>query len=97
LLNRAGGNCPIVPTLAARHSGRNAGKHLDTDTWLKKLRNLGVNILGARNSALQNLVSEIPPPVVAHLLGYSHDCTQHHTSGGSGLVTIRHLVAAKPN
>jgi hypothetical protein len=37
------------------------------------LRTLGINLLGARNSALQNLVAEIPPPVVAHLLGYSHN------------------------
>jgi hypothetical protein len=42
-----------------------------------KLRQLGINLLGARNCALQNLVAEIPPPV-AHLLGYRHNCTQHH-------------------
>ena len=42
------------------------------------LRTLGINLLGARNSALQNLVAEIPPPVVANLLGYSHNCTQCH-------------------
>jgi hypothetical protein len=42
------------------------------------LRTLGINLLGARNSALQNLVAEIPPPVVAHLLGHSHNCTQRH-------------------
>ncbi len=43
-----------------------------------KLRTLGINLLGARNSALQNLVAEIPPPVVAQLLSYSHNCTQRH-------------------
>jgi hypothetical protein len=25
-----------------------------------------------------NLVAEMPPPVVANLLGYSHNCTQRH-------------------
>jgi hypothetical protein len=44
-----------------------------------RLCNCGITVLGARNSALQNLVAEIPPPVVANLLGYSHTCTQYHT------------------
>ena len=58
--------------------GQNPGKHLDTQTMMHRLRNLGINLLGARNSALRNLVAEIPPPVVAHLLGYSNSCTQYH-------------------
>lgn len=64
-----GGQLPTGP--AAK------GAHGSPHTMLRKVRNLGINILGARNSALQNLVREIPPPVVAHILGYSH-CTQHH-------------------
>jgi hypothetical protein len=58
--------------------GHRAGKHLEHHTMMLKLRTLGINLLGARNSALQNLVAEIPPPPVAHLLGYSHNCTQRH-------------------
>jgi hypothetical protein len=58
--------------------GRRAGKHLEHHTMMLRLRTLGINLLRARNSALQNLVAEIPPPVVAHLLGYSHNCTQRH-------------------
>jgi hypothetical protein len=58
--------------------GHRAGKHLDPHTMMMALRTLGINLLGARNSALQNLVAEIPRPVVAHLLGYSHNCTQRH-------------------
>lgn len=58
--------------------GRNAGKHLDPQTIQVTLHNRGISVLGARNSALQNLVAEIPPPVVANLLGYSHTCTQYH-------------------
>ncbi|OBB74464.1 recombinase XerD [Mycobacterium sp. 852014-52144_SCH5372336] len=58
--------------------GHRAGKHLDPHTMMMALRTLGIDLLGARNSALQNLVAEIPPPVVAHLLGYSHNCTQRH-------------------
>lgn len=58
--------------------GRRAGKDLEHHTMMLELRTLGINLLGARNSALQSLVAEIPPPVVAHLLGYSLNCTQRH-------------------
>jgi hypothetical protein len=58
--------------------GRNAGKHLDPQTMQMRLHNRSISVLGARNSALQNLVAEIPPPVMANLLGYSHTCTQYH-------------------
>ena len=43
-----------------------------------RLRKLGVNLLGGRNSALQNLVAEVPPALVAELLGYSYQVTQRH-------------------
>jgi hypothetical protein len=43
-----------------------------------RLRKLGVDLLGGRNSALQNLVAEVPPPLVAELLGYSYQVTQRH-------------------
>jgi hypothetical protein len=74
--------------------GHRAGKHLDPHTMMMRLRTLGINLLGARNSALQNLVAEIPPPVVAHLLGYSHNCTPATcTTDGSTMVALRHVVA----
>jgi hypothetical protein len=63
--------------------GHRAGKHLEHHTMMLKLRTLGINLLGARNSALQNLVAEIPPPVVAELLGYSHNCTQRHAQSAA--------------
>lgn len=72
---RTAGGLKINPWL---FPGHRAGKHLEHHTMMLKLRTLGINLLGARNSALQNLVAEIPPPVVAHLLGYSHNCTQRH-------------------
>ena len=43
-----------------------------------RLRNLGINLLAARNTALQSLVVEAPPPLVAELLGYSYNTTQRH-------------------
>ena len=32
----------------------------------------------ARNTAIQNLVAEVPPALVTELLGYSHQVTQRH-------------------
>jgi hypothetical protein len=58
--------------------GYNAGQHLHPQTMLDRLHDRSISVLGARNAALQNLVAQIPPPVVAHLLGYSHNTTQHH-------------------
>ena len=55
------------------------GKHVDSQSIMKRLRDLGVNLLGARNSAIQSLVAEVPAPlVVAELLGYSYQIAQRH-------------------
>jgi hypothetical protein len=45
---------------------RRPGKHLDAISLVIGLGNAGINVLGARNSALRNLVAEMPPPVVAN-------------------------------
>jgi len=58
--------------------GHRPGKHLDAQTIMMRLRWLGINLLGARNSALGNLVAEVPPPLVAELLGYRYQVTQRH-------------------
>lgn len=54
------------------------GKHLEAQYIMKRLRALGVNLLGARNSAIQNLVAEVPPALVAELLGYSYQVAHRH-------------------
>ena len=45
---------------------------------MTRLRGLGIDLLGARNTALQSLVVAVPPPLVAELLGYSYDTAQRH-------------------
>ena len=45
---------------------------------MERLGRLGIDLLGARNTALQSLVVEAPPPLVAELLGYSYNTTQRH-------------------
>lgn len=47
---------------------------------MHRLRRLGVNLLGSRNTALQKLVSEIPAPLVAEIFGYSDQVTQKHAA-----------------
>ena len=45
---------------------------------MHRLRDLGVGLPGSRNTALQELVSEVPAPLVAEMLGYSYQVTQRH-------------------
>ena len=54
------------------------GRHLAANFVMTRLRDLGINLLAARNTALQSLVVEAPPPLVAELLGYSYNTTQRH-------------------
>lgn len=56
------------------------GRHIDPQVIMRRLRALGVNLLGSRNTALQQLVSEIPAPLVAEMLGYSNQVTQRHAA-----------------
>jgi hypothetical protein len=55
-----------------------AGRHIHANTLLDRLRQLGISLLGARNRALRDLISEVPAPIVAGLLGYSDQVTQRH-------------------
>jgi hypothetical protein len=58
--------------------GTHTGDHLHPDTIMHRLRRIGLSNLGARNRALDDLVVECPPPVVADALGYSHQVAFHH-------------------
>lgn len=55
-----------------------AGRHLHPNTVHMRLRALGISNLAARNRAIQDLVMEIPAPIVADLLGYSDAVTNKH-------------------
>lgn len=48
-----------------------AGRHLHPTTVMDRLRDLGLNLLGARNRAISELVLQCPPSLVAEALGYS--------------------------
>lgn len=55
-----------------------AGRHLHPNTVMDRLRSLGVNLLGARNRAIGELVLECPPSLAADALGYSYQVAFLH-------------------
>lgn len=61
-----------------------AGRHLFPQTVMTRLRDLGINLQGARNRALDELVTEIPPSVVADALGYSYAIAFAHQQAAGG-------------
>ena len=60
-----------------------AGRHIHPNTVMDRLRKLGVNLLGARNRAIGELVLEVPPSLVAEALGYSAQVAFLHASKGA--------------
>lgn len=48
-----------------------AGRHLHPNTVMDRLRDLGIDLLGARNRAIGELVLEVPPSLVAEAIGCS--------------------------
>lgn len=54
------------------------GRHIRPNTMMIRLRSLGVDLRGARNTALKELVQRVPPPIVASQLGYNPGTTQRH-------------------
>jgi hypothetical protein len=50
---------------------------------MNRVRALGVDLLGARNRAIADLVTEVPPALVADALGYSHQVAFKHAAGAA--------------
>lgn len=64
--------------------GYRAGRHIHPNTLMARLREIGINLLGARNASLRGLVTEVPAPLVAEMLGYSYQVTQKHAAAAGG-------------
>ncbi len=60
--------------------GRRAGRHVNADVVARRLRQIGINPLGARNRSLRELVRQIPAPIVAAQLGYSPNVALKHAA-----------------
>ena len=58
--------------------GIRAGQHLHPNTIMDRLRSLGIELLGARNTALEEQLAVTPPPLVADALGYSYQVAFLH-------------------
>lgn len=63
--------------------GYRAGHHIHPDTLMDRLRENGINLLGARNASLRALVTEVPAPIAAEMLGYSYQVTQKHAASAA--------------
>jgi hypothetical protein len=48
------------------------GRHLHPNTLMDRLRGLGIDLQGARSTALHEMVANAPAPIVAEMLGYSY-------------------------
>ncbi|MGK4219430.1 hypothetical protein [Kocuria sp.] len=58
--------------------GTRAGQHLHPNTIMLRLRDLGIELLGVRNTALDEHLSVAPPPLIADALGYSYQVAFLH-------------------
>lgn len=63
--------------------GYRPGHHIHPNTLMERLREIGINLLGARNASLRALVTEVPAPLVAEMLGYSYQVTQKHATAAT--------------
>ncbi|QQQ64414.1 hypothetical protein [Paenarthrobacter ureafaciens] len=63
--------------------GYRAGQHIHPNTLMMRLREIGIDLLGARNASLRGLVNKIPAPLVAEMLGYSYQITQKHATAAA--------------
>lgn len=60
--------------------GYRPGQHIHPNTLMERLREVGIDLLGARNASLRALVKEVPAPLVAEMLGFSYQVTQKHAA-----------------
>ncbi|WP_136611647.1 recombinase XerD [Sinomonas albida] len=63
--------------------GTRAGHHLHPNSIMDRLRSLGIQLTGARNRALDDLVTQMPPPLVADALGYSYQVAFLHANAAA--------------
>lgn len=58
--------------------GYRPGRHIHPQQVTVRLRELGVDLLASRTTALRALVTEVPPTIVSEMLGYSDQVTHKH-------------------
>lgn len=64
--------------------GRRPGQPIHQSTLMNRLRDAGIDLRGAKNAALRELVLQMPAPIVADSVNYSYSVTeQHRRSAGA--------------
>lgn len=58
--------------------GRTPGHHIHAQTLMHALQARGINLIGARNSAMRELIRSIPAAIVATQFGYTPRTTERH-------------------
>jgi len=82
-------NLPNLNTSAHRDNewlfpGSQPGQHIHQSTLMNLLRDAGIDLRGAKNAALRELVLQMPAPIVADSLNYSYTVTElHRRSAGA--------------
>lgn len=89
-----------------RHTGNDSpwlfpstspGRHITANTVMTQVRRIGIDLLGARNTALRELVTQAPAPVVAAMLGYSNQAAARHASlAGTPTAAYASLLGTNP-
>ena len=67
--------------------GNQPGQHIHQNTLMNLLRDAGIDLRGAKNAALRELVLQMPAAVVADSFNYSYKITeQHRTTAGAQFI-----------
>jgi hypothetical protein len=82
--SRANMNTAASPAARWLFPGGRPGQPLTPGALLPSLRRLGIPAAQARTSALRELVTQAPAPVIAQALGYSHATTRKHLADAGG-------------
>ena len=76
--------------------GTRAGQPLHPNGIMDRLRSLGIDLRGARNTALDEHLTLSPPPLVADALGYSHQIAFLHADAAGDAWSRYVNLRAKP-
>ena len=58
--------------------GAQPGQHIHQNTLMNLLRDAGIELRGAKNAALRELVLQMPAPIVADSFNYSYTIAEQH-------------------
>lgn len=78
LANRPNTNTASNPGSPWCFPGFSPGEHISANHLMNRLREVGIDLKGAKNATLQELVLLMPPAIAADALGYSYQVMDIH-------------------